>query len=43
MRTNVILPHEDDRQILAEDTHLDLFRSIPWFREGVTLSGVFNI
>ena len=29
-----------DRQKLAED--LELFRSVPWFREGVTASGVFN-
>ena len=32
--------YADDFQNFAKD--LDLFRSIPWFREGVTASGIFN-
>ena len=37
---NVSDPALPNRQKLAED--LELFRSVPWFREGVTASGVFN-
>ena len=37
---NVSDPTLPDRQKLAED--LKLFRSVQWFREGITASGVFN-
>ena len=37
---NVSDPALPDRQKLTED--LELFRSVLWFRGGVTASGVFN-
>ena len=39
---NVSDPALPDCQKLAEDLDLELFRSVPWFRKGVTTSGVFN-